>query len=168
MPSKTKYGSRGEYSGNASEHPLYFRWMNMLRRCYEPTFDGYEAYGGRGVTVEPFLQVFSNYVSFVENLPNYDRLLEDPKNWQLDKDKNGGNEYSRQTIQIVRSSENLEIENARKRMPVYKVSGDGSRERFESVTEAERITGIHRGNIARSARGEKFKAGGFDWRYAVD
>lgn len=140
----------------------------MLRRCYEPTFDGYEAYGGRGVSVEPFLQVFANYVSFVETLPNYDRLLEDPSSWQIDKDKNGGSEYSRRTLQIVRSSENLEIENAKKRLPVYMICADGSPKRFDSACDAERVTGIHRGNISRSARTEKIKAGGFDWRYAID
>ena len=140
----------------------------MLRRCYEPSFHGYEAYGGRGVTVEPFLQVFSNYVSFVEQLPNYERLIKEPGKWQIDKDKNGGKEYSRQTIQIVRSSENLEIENVKKRMPVYMICADGSKEKFDSISEAERVTGIHRGNIARSARTHKSKAGGFDWRYASD
>ena len=96
MSKPTKYGVRGNYNGKASEHPLYFRWMNMLRRCYEPTFHSYEAY---------------------------------------------------------------------ERMPVYRVMDNGKVERFESITVAEKLTGIHRGNIARSAR-THFKAGGYKWRYA--
>lgn len=165
MSKPTKYGVRGNYNGKASEHPLYFRWMNMLRRCYEPTFHSYEAYGGRGVTVEPFLQVFENYVNFVSALPNYEKLVAAPQDWQIDKDENGGGVYSRKTIQIVPARKNLELENREKRMPVYRVMDNGKVERFESITVAEKLTGIHRGNIARSAR-THFKAGGYKWRYA--
>lgn len=159
----TKYGTRGNYSGNMASHPLYFRWMNMLRRCYEPRFHGYQSYGGKGVRVEPYLQVFSNYVDFVTKLPNYDKLIESPNDWQIDKDEKGGNEYSRKTIQIVPSEMNLEMENSKKRMPIYRILENGKREDFESITEAARITGIHRGNIARSVRAG-YKAGGYEWR----
>lgn len=140
----------------------------MLRRCYEPKFHGYESYGGKGVTVEPYLQVFSNYVEFVSGLPNYDKLISSPDKWQIDKDLRGGRVYSRQTIRIIPASHNLEIENAPKRMPVYRILPDGSKEMFESISDAERKTNIHRGNIARSARNETYKAGGYDWRYAFD
>ena len=34
---------------------------------------------------------------------------------------------------------------------------------FESISEAERITGIHRGNIARCVRKEGKTAGGYRW-----
>lgn len=162
MPKKTKYGSRGEYSGNASEHLLYFRWINMLRRCYEPSFHGYESYGGKGVTVEPYLQVFANYEKHISSLPNYDKLIEDPSNWQIDKDENGGNIYSRETIQIVPSSKNLEIENAKKRVSVFRVLDNGEKEVFESISEAEKKTGIWKGNIARSIK-RGYLAGGYRW-----
>ena len=163
MPPKSKYGVRGNYTGVASEHPLYFRWMNMLRRCYEPSFHGYNAYGGRGVTVEPYLQNFANYVDFVSSLPNYNHLIRDPLHWQIDKDASGGNVYSRDTLQIIPAELNLAIENSAKRVPVYRVV-DGKIERFESLCAAERETGIHRGNIARSAR-TGYKAGGYQWWY---
>ena len=165
MPPKSKYGVRGNYKGRASEHPLYFRWTNMLRRCYEPSSHGYASYGGKGVTVEPYLKVFSNYVDFVSKLPNYNMLLENPEAWQIDKDLNGGKIYSRETIRIVPSSENLEIENSEKRFPVYRILKDGTKEFYPSICEAEKATGIHRGNIARSAR-SKWKAGGYKWGYA--
>lgn len=162
----TKYGTRGNFDGSVASHPLYFRWMNMLRRCYEPKFHGYNSYGGRGVTVEPYLQVFSNYVSFVSSLPNYDKLVESPIEWQIDKDENGGNVYSRKTIQIVPAEKNLELENSRKRMPIHRIMPDGSKEYFASISEAERITGIWRGNIARAVK-TGFSAGGYKWSYTL-
>ena len=162
MPKKTVYGTRGDYNGNASEHPLYFRWMNMLRRCYEPTFHGYSSYGGRGVSVEPYLQVFSQYVDFVSKLPHYDDLISNPNEWQIDKDGMGGNEYSRSTIRIVPSTENLEIENAEKRIPVFKIDSNGIKGYFPSITEAEKETGVWRGNIARAVK-KGYMAGGFRW-----
>lgn len=162
MPPKTKYGSRGKFDGNISEHPLYFRWMNMLRRCYEPKFHGYKSYGGKGVTVEPYLQVFSNYVDFVSSLPNYKELVEHPAEWQIDKDICGGNIYSRKTIKIIPSRVNLEAENAAKRIPVYRTLSDGSKDVYKSITDASVQTGIHRGNIARSLR-TGYKAGGYAW-----
>ena len=141
--------------------------MNMLRRCYEPTFHCYNSYGGKGVTVEPFLREFSNYADFVSKLPNYENLLSNPDEWQIDKDEKGGCVYSRETLQIIPTSKNLELENSKKRMPVYRVLPDGTEERFESVADAENYTGIWRGNISRSAR-TKWKAGGFKWWYAND
>jgi len=137
----------------------------MLRRCYEPKFHGYDSYGGRGVTVEPYLQNFANYVEFISHLPNYEELVAHPNDWQIDKDEKGGNVYSRETIQIVPSDKNLELENSMKRMPVYRTLESGEREFFPSITVAATITGIHRGNIARSAR-THFKAGGYKWEYA--
>ena len=167
MPPRTKYGSVGDFHGIASKHPLYFRWINMLRRCYEPNFHGYMAYGGRGVTVEPFLRVFANYASFVETLPNYENLVKEPSKWQIDKDQNGGYEYSRKTIRIVSSAENLELENSRKRIPVYQICPDGTTHWFDSIYSAANATGVHRGNIARAVR-TGYKAGGSEWRCAVD
>lgn len=168
MPPKARYGTLGNFSGKASEHPLYFRWINMMRRCYEPSCRVYRAYGGRGVKVEPYLQVFSNYVDFVSGLPNYCNLLSAPNEWQIDKDIGGGNEYSRGTIRIIPSRQNLEIENAPKRMPVFRVLPDGTKEKFQSISDAEHKTKIHRGNIARSARNGVYKAGGYVWGYAFD
>jgi len=167
MPKKTKYGTLGNFQGNASEHPLYFRWMNMLRRCYEPSFYGYNSYGGKGVSVEPFLQVFSNYVDFVSSLPNYESMLKNPDGWQIDKDEKGGYEYSRKTIQIIPSHHNLDIENAKKRIPVYSISPDGIRREYCSITSSEMYTGVHKGNIARAAR-MGYKAGGYEWGYIND
>jgi len=32
-------------------HPLYQRWRAMMNRCYNPKYEGYHRYGGRGIRV---------------------------------------------------------------------------------------------------------------------
>ena len=34
-----------------ADHPLYEMWRCMKRRCSDPSFRGYQYYGGRGITV---------------------------------------------------------------------------------------------------------------------
>lgn len=34
-----------------TKHPLYSRWGDMKRRCYNPNRDGYKNYGGKGIFV---------------------------------------------------------------------------------------------------------------------
>lgn len=34
-----------------SNHPLYWRWLNMIRRCYDSNDAAYKRYGARGITV---------------------------------------------------------------------------------------------------------------------
>jgi len=36
---------------NLSGHPLYFVWYMMMTRCYNPKFQDYHNYGGRGIEV---------------------------------------------------------------------------------------------------------------------
>lgn len=41
---------------------LYNKWINMKRRCYNPTTDGYKDYGGRGITVcDDWINDFDNF-----------------------------------------------------------------------------------------------------------
>lgn len=43
---------RREYTHHGqTKHPLYFTWVSMLRRCYNPKHKHFESYGGRGITV---------------------------------------------------------------------------------------------------------------------
>lgn len=37
--------------GGVTTHPLYQRWYDMNRRCYDPTRKDFHHYGGRGITV---------------------------------------------------------------------------------------------------------------------
>lgn len=163
---KTLYGVAciGKLDGAAYKHPLYWRWTNMVGRCYNPNHSQYKSYGAKGVYVEEHLLNFSNYAEFVSSLKNYNNLIKNPDKWQIDKDKGGGKCYSRKTIKIITADENLAIENSKKTIPVNMMSPDGTVIRtFESISDAEQKTDIHRGNIARSVRNGG-RAGGFLWQ----
>lgn len=149
-----------------SEHILYQRWVNMLGRCYSKKHCQYNSYGAKGVIVEDYLLKFSNYISFVSSLENYDLLINNPNDYQIDKDiKNGRlNIYSRETISIVKTNDNIKEENDRKKIAIDRYTIDDKYvDSFSSIMEAEKITGIHRGNIARCIRGESHTAGGYKW-----
>ena len=46
-------GSKPMYAdiGKLDDCILYHRWRGMKRRCYNPNFELYSAYGGRGITI---------------------------------------------------------------------------------------------------------------------
>lgn len=151
---------------NGSSHLIYLRWANMLGRCYNEKHSQYDSYGRLGVTVEPYLYRFSNYINFISGLENYNKLTENPNNYQIDKDIKIGRikTYNRETISIVKSEENLLEENISKMIPAYQYDLDYNLiNKFNSITDAERSTGISRGNIARNIRKEGKSAGGYIW-----
>jgi hypothetical protein len=41
----------GTHRLSHGRHPLYATWCNMMTRCYNPNYNGYHNYGGRGITV---------------------------------------------------------------------------------------------------------------------
>lgn len=135
----------------------------MLGRCYNPKHAQYNNYGAKGVYVEDYFFDFGNYVSYVSRLPNYDNLLCEPEKWQIDKDLSGKSYYSRETISIIPTSLNLEIENQERKIPVrmFKENGEPISD-FQSLNAAEKETGISRGNISRAVR-TGGKAGGYYW-----
>jgi hypothetical protein len=152
---------------NASNHFLFDRWMNMIGRCYYKKHCQYKNYGAKGIIVEDYLLNFKNYIDCVSKLENYDLLKKYPKIYQIDKDILSINEkiYSRETLRIVTLDENLEEENKKRRFEIDRYSLDGNYiDTFESITKAEKITGIHRGNIARNVRNEGKSAGGYIWK----
>ena len=156
---------------NACDHYLFWRWLNMIGRCYNQKHCQYKSYGDKGIYVEEYLRNFSNYINVVENLENASKLKEFPKEWQIDKDLKSIYDlcYSRNTLTIMKASENLELENKGKRVKVYMFSLNNELVNiFNSINEAERITGVHRGNIARTMRGESRTAGGHKWRNKND
>lgn len=63
----------------------------MVGRCYSKKHPQYKSYGAKGIFVEPYLLNFSNYVSFVSSLDNYNHLINNPDKWQIDKDKKEAN-----------------------------------------------------------------------------
>ena len=150
---------------NGTTYPLFWRWFNMIGRCYDIKHTAYQSYGAKGVVVEDYLLNFKNYCDVVSKLPNYKLLLQSPNDWQIDKDLLSGNIYARSTIMIIKTEHNLEIENSKKRICVAMCDMSNNLiDIFESISKAERVTGIHRGNIARCVRGDSRSAGGYIWR----
>lgn len=150
----------------ANNHHLYNRWIHMIGGCYSKNHPKYKSYGEKGVVVEEYLLRFSNYIEFISSLPNYEKLLKDPNNYQVDKDIKSGrmNIYSREAISIVKFSDNLNEENKLKKIKTYQYNlEDTFINTFGSITKAEQITRIHRGNIARCIRGGSKAAGGYKW-----
>lgn len=65
---------------------LYKRWSGMRDRCLLPTDSHYLNYGAKGVTVDPYWDVFENFVKSAVNLPGYDKFCRFPHKYHLDKD----------------------------------------------------------------------------------
>ena len=58
----------------------------MLSRCYVPSEKGYKYYGAVGVSVDPSWFNFNTFFNDVQLLPNYDKKVQFPDKFQLDKD----------------------------------------------------------------------------------
>lgn len=151
---------------DASKHILYYRWANMIGRCYSKKHSGYKSYGAKGCYVEDYLLNFKNYVKFVESLDGFDLLKNNPEKYHIDKDMKYVNNkcYSRETISIITKEKNIKIENKNKIVKIEAYDLDGNFvASFASICIAEKMTGIHRGNIAKNVRGEAKTAGGYIW-----
>lgn len=62
----TKYG----------QHPLYFTWKNMMRRCYDQREVTYYMYGAVGVTVCDRWHVFKNFLEDMQPKPSTKHTLD--------------------------------------------------------------------------------------------
>lgn len=151
---------------DASKHMLYYRWANMIGRCYSEKHSGYKSYGAKGCYVEDYLLNFKNYIDFIEGLDNYELLKNNPEKYHIDKDLKYSNEkcYSRETISIISKERNIEIENINRIVEVkaYDLEGNFVAS-FASICIAEKMTGIHKGNIAKNVNGKAKTAGGYIW-----
>jgi len=170
---KTYYGKGIVGYKYNTKHFLFNRWANMLGRCYNEKHSGFKSYGAKGIYVSEYLLNFSNYVDFISSLDNYDLLIKNPNKWDIDKDeKSNGSDrcYSKDTLQIIKKEDNIEIENSKKRIQVIMLDEKlNILKNFSSISEAERETGIYKGNIARTVRLNKgvkktYKAGRYIWR----
>ena len=164
MNHKTYFGVGYLGGKNLTLHPLFHRWYHMLSRCYNIKSCNYRSYGAKGVTVSDELLCFKNFIDILSTKENYKQLIDNPSQWQIDKDINGGKIYSPETILIVPSEINLLVENNAKKIKVTQINNNGKIvDTYESINEAEKITHLPRGNIARAVR-EGIKCGGYYWR----
>lgn len=52
-----------------TKHPLYASWNVMKQRCFNPKYEAYKNYGGRGITVCERWLVFENFVADMGERP---------------------------------------------------------------------------------------------------
>lgn len=166
-------GVLGKYS---SSHYLYSRWHAMLCRCYDKNNSCYETYGGSGVQVCPRWHYFENYVKDIESLENSDKLKgKNSSDWHIDKDIKIENNkiYSKNTVLIVKSSQNVAERNSRyNKKPINMLDLNGNFiKNFNSIKEATEFAAPHleySTSIIKCAKGEMKTAYGYKWTYADD
>ena len=160
-------------------HPLYDRWWNMLDRCYNPNNNTYYLYGAKGVTVCDEWKYFPNYVRDISSKENYDRILSDSNNWDIDKDilVDGNKVYSNETTLIVEKKVNIRHRNQKNRyaiaIPTHQFTVDGEyvkshKSKADAYRDVKGITDfttkISIWSIRMCEQGQKYKTThGFKW-----
>lgn len=79
-------GYLGDYIKNKYSSLLYNVWSSMICRCYNSKAPSFIGYGSIGVTVESSWLCFANFQVDSIYLYNYEKFINNPHNYQLDKD----------------------------------------------------------------------------------
>src|SRR6266436_4499546 len=67
----------GVVTHGLTETADYASWCDMLTRCYNPRFNGYKYYGGRGITVcERWRHSFENFLADMGVKPSLKHSLD--------------------------------------------------------------------------------------------
>ncbi|MFZ0444184.1 MAG: hypothetical protein WAM95_06030 [Bacillus sp. (in: firmicutes)] len=132
------------------DHKLYSTWKNMMARCYVKSHSNYKHYGAKGITVVERWHEFWNFVEDVDNHLKNGHLLY-LKQYQLDKDLLGGNEYSLENCSIITAKENRKLAHEKQQRKIIAIS-DTEEIEFNSVSEASRKLNIQRGSIQYSLK----------------
>lgn len=73
-------------TGDKNIRPFHIRWVAMLHRVYNKDHTHYNAYGGKGVTVDERWHNFANFYEDVQKLDGFDMNKFLNKEIELDKD----------------------------------------------------------------------------------
>jgi len=92
------YHNGAEYR-TAKACPVYSRWYNMMARCFNPKTDGWEHYGGRGITVHQQLQTLQGFLD-VMGLPPTEKH-------QVDRYPNNNGNYEPGNVRWATPHQNL-------------------------------------------------------------
>lgn len=71
---------------NSQDNILFDRWYSMIKRCYNKNYKRYCQYGGIGITVDPRWHCFEYFIYDCQFLLNYDKFIQNPSMYHLDKD----------------------------------------------------------------------------------
>ena len=62
---------------NLCSHPLYSRWLDIKKRCYNKSSSSYHKYGGRGIKMySKWVNDAKAFIEYASNLPDYNLELE--------------------------------------------------------------------------------------------
>lgn len=141
----------GYFESNVSaiDAKLAQTWKKMMQRCYDPKYETYGLYGGRGVTVHPSWHDVGTFIQQAKLLPHW-WYKENAKNWsefELDKDYFGSNQYGPDTCVWLRSDENNLY--TRSSNPMRVIDVDGVETLYLSVNQAAEAIGIARSSLHR-------------------
>lgn len=102
------YGRKPKRRQSAIDRRIYHLWDNMISRCYDPNHPQYKFYGACGVTVSTSWQNFATFEHSIKNVPGFYSWASD-KNFELDKDYYGANQYSESTTIFIHKKYNKEL-----------------------------------------------------------
>lgn len=71
---------------NDLERYICKTWKNMMSRCYNDNYPSYSSYGEKGIIVDEEWHTYDNFRRDIINLPGWQLKINDPINYQLDKD----------------------------------------------------------------------------------
>ena len=167
-PSVFGVGSLGYGIKSPTNHVLYTRWQYMIDRCYNKESSDYVSYGAKGVKVCDSWKCFENYVRDVEKMPNYQLLLKNPKEWQIDKDMSGSKLYSKDTCSIIKAEHNARLsskDGLKKKVKQLTLDGNLIAE-YNSITEVIEKYGFNRTSLSKCLNGKQKTAYGYKWEFA--
>jgi len=94
---------------NHTHFKLYTMWDNMMRRCHDTNHKSYDLYGGKGVYVTRDWRIFANFFQDINQVIGYSCWVQQPSEFDLDKDYTGSNYYSKHTCVFVPTSYNIAL-----------------------------------------------------------
>lgn len=163
-PSVYEVGIVGE--PNLRYHPLYTKWKNMISRCYCKTSQYYKYYGALGIKMTDELLNFKSFISIVEKLENYDKMIENPTVWQIDKDLKSTDKkiYSKDTISIITAKENQWLATAESHKNIYQFDIYGHLiKKYNNLLEVYQQNGFNMSNINAAIKGKYKHAYNYIW-----
>jgi thymidylate synthase len=162
MPIKKGVACVGKYKkyNHLNIEKLKNIWNGMISRCYNPSNDNYNYYGGRGVYVENRWLCFEYFLSDVDKIKNWENKVSNWDEYDLDKDIYGdGFKYSLETCCWLSKSDNVK---KNRQKFIYKVSnGVDEHEFINHVDFINKFKINNQGNFASMLRGDRLNCEGW-------
>ena len=144
---------------------LYTRWRDMWSRCKSTTHPAYKYY--KDVDIDESYRYFSNYVNDISKLENFDKLMQEPTKWHIDKDFKESLDrcYTFDNLSIVPKRDNIKERNVRYGHYIIAIPlRDGNIMVFNSIHSTNN-KGFQPQNVFRCCKGITKQHKGYKWCY---